>query len=102
MLGSDKRLALCLVFIGTPIPAMQDRESILPENLQCKLHLPRGGRCTGDRTGRSRYTSRCEDNQVRSVEIGTVEKIEKFCPELQCHALANLSVFEGGKIPRPQ
>lgn len=78
---------------------------MLPEQLQAELNLARGCGCTGYGTRRARQSCRVgrsggrKRDEVRRVEIGPVQEVEEFRPELQAKAFANPGVLKGREIP---
>src|SRR5215469_6254772 len=71
----------------------------LEEKLQRELHLAGCGGGVGDGAGGSGKSRRCEDDQVRRVEVGAVEEVEELSPELKCEAFVDAGVLLPGKVP---
>ena len=76
-------------------PEFGVRPCISPQNseqqLQRELDLPRGGGRLRNLAGRTAIAVvgavALENDLIRQSEIGVIENIKRFRPELQCHAL---------------
>lgn len=77
-------------------------EGASPYQFQSKLNLSRGCRWASDGSSGPRYFctrgGRGENNQIRCVEIRTVEQVEDLGTKLEGESLAQIGRFEGREI----
>ena len=77
----------------------KDRADSLPEKFQCELNLPgRRGRA-GNSACRAGEPGGCEHDEVRCIEISSVQQIEELSAKLKRKPLADGGVLERRKVP---
>ena len=77
----------------------KDRADSLPEKFQCELNLPgRRGRA-GNSACCARDPGGCKHDEIRCIEISSVQQIEELSAKLKRKPLADGGVLERRKVP---